>query len=357
MVRSKNRQKKPITHKVSNYIKSILTEEYKKIRSIYIQNHDPFYGWVVGNLVEISIKDFVCKNFMHGEQKRVSESKSTNNQMEFSLLLNAIKKLQSNNKVDDTSFDEEEPLEFVEHILPANPEEFSRNDWFVIRKYYDYKKKEQNKEYVKDLAGVVPLNGNGDNPPIGQESKFDGIREKINYQQERESKDDEFPGKEKPDYGKQRGTTSLEAYHIDKNVDNEEIFVNERIDGKDSFNAERYLSMVRNEILDEMEPIMEPDILKVVFKDKDSFTLQLIFSKRGDLNSTFTLMQEKLQQELDEYLWSKYNDVSSQLMSRNIDGIDFVIYLAGFSLDAVRKSKSEELFFIRNDNIYLDLES
>ena len=335
-------------HRTTSYIRRIISEEYRSVMLTYNRDHDPFFGWVVGNLVEDKIRTFVIDNYDRLTKEQVLDSKDKYNHLAVSFLMQALRELTSGSTTGRKRMNQTNPGSA--EVFPANPKDFAIQDWKMLKDRYE-KVKEKEKYVLTDFGNTGTIDTGFEESELGKE-KFKKEKGRISKAKEKlRNESERLDPNSQTDRLKKSGGDFNDNILYDVEEGQATIQLNLR--GKEIIDLEKYDDLIFSDLTDQDILSRAGTELSVKRKRGTSFGFRLTFL--GPNNETFTeeILKKHIQPDLEGYLSGRYLDVTSGIQCHLIDDINYHCLIAEFSLDVVKVAIDEELYFVRNDERYV----
>lgn len=341
-----------------SYIRRIIAREHKLVQRQFNTQHDPFYGWIVGNIAEYDIKKFVIDNFDRFQKESVSTSTDKHNQLDFSLLRKAVEDCMARGG---------------KPVFPPKPENFSLLHWKMIRERFLILKVEEGYLYFESKLPEKGVDTGLSSQQL-EKLKFADERKRlalISYLQEQAS--ERITEKSKVEFIKKQGAGSFDEIiktkskpdsfsgpDADSDDDSDsgpgyfEDF-NIQIDagGRDKLTIEKYIDFISSDLSELTIGLSECAKLRIVLKDKGQLLFHLAYIDNMVAPEVVLERLNSVKHEIRGYLLAKYLNVQVFIKEANVENVKYYYIEAYFALDAVKIPDSGDRYFVRNDNIDL----
>jgi hypothetical protein len=347
-------------HRTTGYIRRVISEEYNSVMRAYNLKYDPFFGWVVGNVVEDEIKTFVVENFQNETTQHLSAGKDHFNYLELSLLMQAIRELMSGSKKQNIS-KPKDPVQESDY-LPNDPVLFELDHWKSIRNRFEELKEQEKHLFeprMNDVfsASVIQPADTGISPDKITEGKYAAQKKRQDHLEAR-TKTESDPVYTTP---AERIKKTGAEYHDEINYDanpGESFQINriEKIRGKEIIYLDSYKEFLTEEVTKLTNLTQFSGILKIKRLDRGAstnFGFHLVYLIPERKNLARQSLEDTIQTEIDQFLSSRYLRVTTSLKEMTAQGSLFYVLEAMFYLDVVKVSETEDLFFVKNDDQYV----
>lgn len=347
-------------HRTTSYVRRVISEEYNAVIRAYNLKYDPFFGWVAGNVVEGEIKTFVIENFQNDTTQHLSAGKDHFNYLELSLLMQAVREFVSRGENQGKSIQIDKRQKPID--IPDNPGLFTLDHWKSIRKRYEELKEQEKHLFEPRMndafsASVIQPSNTGISPVKIKEEKFAAQRKRQDDMEARAKKESDPVHATPTERIKKTGA----EYHDEISYDASpgEGFQTNRIEklrGKDIRPLDSYNEFLTEEVTKLTNLTRFPGTLKIKRLDRGAntnFGFHMVYLVPEHKNLTRQLLEDAIQTEIDQFLSSRYLRASTSLKEMDAQGSLFYVLEAIFYLDVVKVSKTEEIYFVRNDDQYV----
>ena len=344
----------------TDYIRRVISEEYNSVMTVYNQKHDPFFGWIVGDLMESQIKNFVLENYSSFNRKQLSESLDAYNHMALSLLSEAFHELiHPPKKSDEESPEKGEKT--TDLPFPDKPDDFSVHHWRILRKKYEEKldenayllHRDEPLELTKKIKKPEDQHQVKDTELEKEKFKKELVQRKKQKEIQRRRKEAGYP---KPSNNR----IKKEGADLNENItqgDDIQVNIEFSLSQKDIFDIRKYGALIIKEINQRGVIPIHKEHLRIMQMKEGFLRFQLVYY--GSVTDYFTeeMVRSEIMPDLEGYLAGRYLDVEMEIQIHHQDEMSVLFLIACFSLDAIKIKVpyGQELYFVRNDERFIEL--